>query len=203
MDELLPQFRVDTGAEISDLPAIFSSPVSDVWMEIGFGAGEHLVGQAAKNKEIGFLGCDPYINGVASLLSQVNKEHLSNIKVFDDDVRLLTPKLPAASLGRIFLLYSDPWPKKRHHRRRITSELNINEFARLLRPGGELRFATDAFEFATWTLERMLRDRRFVWLARRSCDWQLPPADWVETRYEQKACARGVGSVYLSFLRAD
>ena len=105
--------------------------------------------------------------------------------------------------GRIFLLYSDPWPKKRHHRRRITSELNINEFARLLRPGGELRFATDAFEFATWTLERMLRDRRFVWLARRSCDWQLPPADWVETRYEQKACARGVGSIYLNFLRTD
>ena len=203
MDELLPQFRVDPGTEISDLPAIFSSSVCDVWMEIGFGAGEHLVGQAAKYKEIGFLGCDPYINGVASLLSQAKKEHLSNIKVFDDDARLLTPKLPSASLGRIFLLYSDPWPKKRHHRRRITSELNINEFARLLRLGGELRFATDEIEFATWTLERMLRDRRFIWLARKSCDWQLPPADWVETRYEQKARARGVGSVYLNFLRAD
>ena len=203
IDELLQQFRVDPDAKISDLPAIFSSSIRDVWMEIGFGAGEHLVGQAGKYKEIGFLGCDPYIKGVASLLSQANKQHLSNIKVFDDDVRLLTPNLPSASLGRIFLLYSDPWPKKRHHRRRITSELNINEFARLLRLGGELRFATDEIEFATWTLERMLRDPRFIWLARKSCDWQLPPADWVETRYEQKARARGVGSVYLNFLRAD
>ena len=203
LDDLLPRFRVDSEKEISDLPAIFSSSVRDVWMEIGFGAGEHLVGQAAKYKEIGFLGCDPYINGVASLLSKVNKENLSNIKVFDGDVRLLIPKLPSASLGRLFLLYSDPWPKKRHHRRRITSELNINEFARLLKPGGELRFATDAIEFATWTLERILRDPRFVWLARQPCDWQLPPADWIQTRYEQKACARGVRSVYLNFLRAD
>ena len=202
MDELLPRFRIDPGKKNFELPAIFPSSVRDVWMEIGFGAGEHLIGQAAKYKEIGFLGCDPYINGVSSLIYQINKENLSNIKVFDDDARKLIPKLPTASLGRIFLLFSDPWPKKRHHRRRMTSEWNINEFARLLRPGGELRFATDAIEFATWTLERMRRDPSFIWLARRSCDWQVPPVDWVETRYEQKARARGVGSVYLNFLRA-
>ena len=203
MDELLPRFKIDPGKKIIDLPAIFSSSVREVWMEIGFGAGEHLAGQAEKYEEIGFLGCEPYINGVASLLSQVKKEQLSNIKIFDNDALLLAPILPSASLGRIFLLYSDPWPKKRHHRRRITSELNINEFARLLRPGGELRFATDAIEFATWTLERMLRDARFIWLARRSWDWQSPPADWVETRYQQKASARGAESVYLNFLRVD
>ena len=203
IDELLPQLRIDSARKLNDLSAIFSYPVQDVWMEVGFGAGEHLVGQARACPDVGFLGCEPYVNGVASLLSLINVHRVKNIRVFDDDVRKLMPVLPRACLGRLYLLYSDPWPKARHHRRRVTAEKNLDSFARLLRPGAELRFATDQIEFAVWTLERICRDDRFIWLARRFVDWRVPPVDWVPTRYDQKARARGIQPVYLNFQRTD
>ena len=203
VESLLPKLRIESTGVSNDISALFSYPVRDVWMEIGFGAGEHLVGQANAHPDIGFLGCEPYVNGVASLLSLIKSNGAKNIRVFDDDVRELIPSLPTACLGRLYILYSDPWPKTRHHRRRITTERNLDAFARVLRPGAEFRFATDQTEFAQWTLERLCRDRRFTWLARRAVDWRKPPLDWVQTRYDQKALSRGLKPVYLNFQRTD
>ena len=201
--ELLPSLRLDPDTRLDAVATLFPTPVDDLWMEIGFGAGEHLAAKAASHPNIGFIGCEPYINGVATLLARVNDQALTNIRIYDNDVRQLIPVMPSACLGRLYLLFSDPWPKVRHHGRRITVASNLDEFARLLRPGAEFRFATDQAEFAVWTLERVLRDRRFTWLARAADDWRLAPADWVETRYEQKARNRGLKPVYLNFLRTD
>ena len=201
--ELLPRLRLNPNSDLGDATILFPERVDDLWMEIGFGAGEHLVAQAARHPNIGFIGCEPYINGVAALLAAINDQALTNIRVYDDDVRQLMPMMPAACLGRLYVLFSDPWPKARHHRRRITVEANLGSFARLLRPGAEFRFASDQAEFAAWTLERVLRDRRFTWIARRADDWRLTPEGWFETRYEQKALARGIKPVYLNFMRTD
>ena len=201
--ELLPKLRLNPNSDLGEAAILFPELIDDLWMEIGFGAGEHLVAQAVRHPNIGFIGCEPYINGVAALLAAINDQALTNIRVYDDDVRQLMPMMPAACLGRLYILFSDPWPKVRHHRRRMTVEANLGSFARLLRPGAEFRFASDQTEFAAWTLERVLRDRRFTWVARRADDWRLAPEGWVETRYEQKAQARGLKSVYLNFLRTD
>ena len=203
MTELLPRLRLDPGSDLGNAAALFPKSAEDLWMEIGFGGGEHLVAQATRHPNIGFIGCEPYVNGVAALLAAINDKALTNIRVFDDDVRQLMPVMPAACLGRLYILFSDPWPKVRHHRRRMTVESNLCSFARLLRPGAELWFASDQTEFAAWTLERMLRDRRFTWLARRADDWRLPPEGWIETRYEQKARAQGLKPVYLNFMRTN
>jgi len=203
MMKLLPRLRLDPNSDLGDVAILFPELVDDLWMEIGFGAGEHLVAQAARHPNIGFIGCDPYINGVAALLAAINDQALTNIRVYDDDVRQLMPLMPAACLGRLYVLFSDPWPKVRHHHRRITVEANLGSFARLLRPGAEFRFASDQTEFAAWTLERLLRDRRFTWVARRADDWRLTPEGWFETRYEKKALARGIKPVYLNFMRTD
>ncbi len=203
MTELLPRLRLDPGSDLGNAAALFPKSAEDLWMEIGFGGGEHLVAQATRHPNIGFIGCEPYVNGVAALLAAINDKALTNIRVFDDDVRQLMPVMPAACLGRLYILFSDPWPKVRHHRRRMTVESNLCSFARLLRPGAELWFASDQTEFAAWTLERMLRDRRFTWVARRADDWRLPPRGWIETRYEQKARAQGLKPVYLNFMRTN
>ncbi len=203
MADCLPALRLGATDDLNDLPALFGGRVRDIWMEIGFGAGEHLAGQAAAHPEVGFIGCEPYINGVASFLAMHQAKGLENVRLFDDDVRLLLPRLAAASLGRLYILFSDPWPKARHHRRRVTASENLAAFARVLRPGGELRFATDQTEFASWTLERVLREARFDWPARRPQDWALRPEDWIETRYERKARAKGYEPVYLNFRRSD
>jgi len=197
----LPPLRLDPSTLPGDLRQLFDAPVSDIWMEIGFGAGEHLAGQAARHPDIGFIGCEPFVNGVASLLSMVDDQGLSNVRLFDDDVRLLLPALTDASIGRLYILFSDPWPKTRHHRRRITVPENLGHFARLLRPGGELRFATDQPEFAAWSLQRLLREPRLHWLAKSKADWSTAPNDWIETRYETKARSRGLKPIYLNFRR--
>lgn len=201
MDTLLPRLRLDPAAGPVDPARIFDPPADEVWMEIGFGAGEHLAGQAAAHPGVRFIGCEPYVNGVAALLAEIETRKLANVRLYDDDVRRLMPALPDACLGRLFILFSDPWPKARHHRRRITVETNLDAFARLLRPGAELRFATDQPEFAAWTLERLLRDRRFHWLARCPADWTQAPDGWIETRYQKKARAAGRGTVYLTVTR--
>ena len=199
--EFLPRCRIDPAVKLDDPAVLFECSVRDVWMEIGFGAGEHLISQAMANPDVGFVGCEPYINGMSSLLSMVNQCRIKNIRVFDNDVRLLMPAFPPASIGRLYVLFSDPWPKVRHHKRRLTAERNLDAFARLLKPGAEFRFATDQIEFAVWTLERFCRDKRFLWLAHGTADWQQPPVGWAQTRYEQKAHSRGLRPVYLNFRR--
>ena len=198
IETLLPKLRVK--AE-TDPALMFPQPIEDLWMEIGFGGGEHLAGQALRYPHVGFIGCEPFMNGVASLLAQIDDDDIKNIRIFDDDARHLMTALPERCLKRLYVLYSDPWPKVRHHRRRLTVEANLDQFARLLLPGAEFRFASDHTEFAAWTLERVLRHPGFSWPVNGADDWRTPPADWIETRYEGKAKAKGLKPVYLTFIR--
>lgn len=203
VDELLPKLRLkpDTDTFPPDLTDLFPSPCQRVWLEIGFGAGEHLAGQAIRNPDVGIIGCEPFINGVASLLTQIDAENINNVRIYDDDARLLMDVLPEQSLERIFVLFADPWPKSRHHRRRIMVEANLNRFARLLKDGGELRFVSDHKEYVSWALERLLNHTDFKWQAESIKDWRDPPTDWVETRYQSKARDKGDNPTYLRFTR--
>jgi tRNA (guanine-N7-)-methyltransferase len=173
----------------------------ELWLEIGFGGAEHLLARAAENPEVGFIGCEPFINGVAKLLAGVEAHGLDNIRVHMDDATKLIEAAPDAAFSRIYLLYPDPWPKRRQQKRRFVSERSVAALARVLKPGGELRFATDIDDYAGWTLRRFLDSSEFVWEARTADDWRLPWAGWEATRYEAKARAAGRGSAYLTFRR--
>lgn len=203
VDNLLPRLRVDPDACRNDptLSSLFTTLPEDVWLEIGFGGGEHLAQQAANYTNIGFIGCEPFINGVASLLTDIDERGLENVRVFDDDARPLLDALPDASIGRIFILFADPWPKSRHLRRRFISEKNLQQFSRVLKDEAELRFASDHMGYVSWTLEHLLRHPDFDWPARSPKDWRDPPSDWVQTRYETKAIKRGDHPAYLRFIR--
>ena len=203
LEELLPTLRLDpeTDQIPADLSTLFPNPVREVWLEIGFGGGEHLAEQAENNPDIGFIGCEPFINGVASLMKHIDARQISNVRVYDDDVRHLLKRMAPESLARIFILFPDPWPKTRHHRRRIVKDETIIEFTRLLKDGGELRFASDHQGYVSWALRHFLANEDLQWTARRPGDWRLAPPDWVETRYEQKAKAKGDDPAYLRFER--
>ncbi len=203
LEERLPALRLDLDdprrARI-DPRALF--PGREAFeLEIGFGGGEHLVWQAAQHPERGYVGVEPYLGGVAKLLAALEEAGLDNVRVVVDDARLLLPRLPDASFLRIHVLFPDPWPKKRHHKRRIVNRVTVAEFARLLAPGGELRLATDDPGYARWMLEAALAEPRLAWLAERARDWRERPADWPETRYEAKARRQGRRPVFLRFRR--
>ncbi len=203
MKTLLPRLRLElppAGATL-DFEGAFEPSVSEVWLEVGFGAGEHLAAQAGARPDIGFIGCEPFINGIAGLLSLIASEGITNVRVFDDDARKLLPCLPEASIGRIYALFTDPWPKKKHHRRRFISDETVGELARVLADGGELRLASDHGGYVEWMLERLNRHPDFAWPALNKCAWTDPPDDWAETRYERKAKKQGLKPVYLRFLR--
>jgi tRNA (guanine-N7-)-methyltransferase len=184
-----------------DPQLLFRGAVSRIWLEIGFGAGEHLVGQALAHPDVGCIGCEPYISGIAALLTRVEKLGLERVRVFPDDARLLLSCLGDASIDRVFILFSDPWPKRRHHRRRFIRLDTVVELSRVLRPGGELLFATDDMDYVRWTLGLLTDSDALEWCARRPLDWRDPPAGWVQTRYQMKALARGARCVYLRFRR--
>jgi len=175
--------------------------VREVWLEIGFGSGEHLVELAARHPDVGFIGCEAFVSGVAALVARVHDEGLANVRIFDDDARPLLQRIAAGSLSRAFLLFPDPWPKRRHAPRRFIQTATLDQLARILRAGGEFRVASDDTTYVRWALEQVTNDRRFAWQARRAADWREPPADWVPTRYEAKAKRHGRVCVYLSFLR--
>ena len=170
-------------------------------LEVGFGAGEHLAHQAKNNPDVGFIGCEPFVNGVAALLARVAADNLANVRVLDDDARLLFGRFPDASFERVTVLFPDPWPKTRHHRRRFIQTESLDEIARMLIDGGELRFATDHKEYARWTLALALRHPAFAWKAQGPRAWRVRPADSIQTRYEEKALKRGETCVYLAFQR--
>jgi tRNA (guanine-N7-)-methyltransferase len=172
-----------------------------LWLEIGFGGGEHLAAQAAAHPEVGLIGCEPFIGGVARLLSLIEAQGLTNIRLFTDDARLLMQALPDGCLERVFVLFPDPWPKTRHHKRRIVNPQTAAEFARLLRPGGEMRLATDDMGYVRAMLLALRGRPELRWQARRAVDWRRPP-DWPITRYESKALAAGRPCVYLRFVHA-
>ncbi|MEM9636488.1 MAG: tRNA (guanosine(46)-N7)-methyltransferase TrmB [Pseudomonadota bacterium] len=179
-----------------DLKSLFQN--KPVWLEIGFGGGEHMVHQAAENPQVGLIGAEPYINGVAMLLGKIRRAGVDNLSVHPGDVRDLFDVLPDRSIDRAFLLYPDPWPKTRHHRRRFVTPEHLEPLARVLKPGAVFRVATDIEDYVRQTLEQVPR-HGFNWLAERPADWQQPWADWISTRYEQKALREGRRPHYLTF----
>jgi len=202
LEELLPTLRIELGDNRLDPAALFDRPVTDIWLEIGFGAGEHLAARAAANPEIGFLGAEHYLAGIASLLKHIADADLDNIRILTDDAALLLDALPDASLGRVFLLYPDPWPKARHEKRRFLSHENLDRLHRVMKPGGELLVATDHPVYLAWAVERMASRKDFTWLAESPKDWREAPVDWPGTRYEAKAIREGRRPTYMSYMRS-
>ncbi len=181
-DTLLPDIEL-TDARLAE--ALASD--RELWLEIGFGGGEHMAAQAAAHPDVTLMGCEPFVNGVASALRHIDEGGLKNICLLPNDARPLLDKLPDATLSRIFILFADPWPKTRQQKRRFIQPETIAAFARVLKPGGTVRFATDWANYADWTLERFLANADFDWLAESQADWNMPPADHITTRYETKA----------------
>jgi tRNA (guanine-N7-)-methyltransferase len=182
-------------------PATLFADRRPLWLEIGFGGGEHLAEQAATHPDRGLIGCEPYISGIARLLALAEARALTNLRIVIDDARLLLAALPDGCLERIFVLFPDPWPKARHHKRRIVNPATAAQFARLLQPGGELRLATDDMGYARAMLLALLPVRELAWLARGPSDWRVRAPDWPPTRYEDKARSAGRRCVYLRFRR--
>lgn len=202
LENLLPRLRVDLEwPNLAEPSRLFSRPVDDVWLEIGFGGGEHLARLAKAHPEIGFIGCEAYINGIAKLLAAIEAEGLSNIRIHDGDARELLARLGERAIGRVFLLFPDPWPKRRHHKRRIVTLESLTELHRIMRPGGVFRFASDSGDYVAWTLAKVRAHGGFEWLAEKPQDWRTRPSDWPETRYEAKARGEGSRPVFLSFRR--
>ena len=191
-DTLLPKLGVDDWLE--KLP-------DPLWLEIGFGGGEHLAHQAQLYPDVSIIGCEPYVNGIAGLLKAIDDHTLTNIRIFQQDVRLLLDKLPDDLLSRVFILYPDPWPKARHHKRRLISTEFLNQLARVMKPGSQLRLATDDEDYCIWMLEHLLNHPNFSWQAKTPEDWLQSPPDWISTRYEQKALEASRVPTYLNFIR--
>ncbi|MDJ0857955.1 MAG: tRNA (guanine(46)-N(7))-methyltransferase TrmB [Dinoroseobacter sp.] len=181
-----------------NLPELFSG--KPVWLEVGFGGGEHMVHQATTYRDVGIIGCEPYINGVAMLLGKIRKAELDNVAVHPGDARDLMDVLPAGSIEKAFLLYPDPWPKKRHHRRRFVTQEHLEPLAHVLKPGAEFRIATDIPDYVRQALEEVPK-AGLEWLAEGPEDWREPWDDWISTRYEQKALREGRTPHYLTFRR--
>ena len=198
----LPHLRLDLSAPPpQELATLFPEPVHDVFLEIGYGGGEHLTQRAGENPGIGFIGCEVFLNGVAKMVGQIAEHRLANVRLWDQDAKPLLDWLPDASLGRAFLLYPDPWPKRRHRKRRFLSETMLPKFARVLRPGAELRFATDIDDYAAFALARIARSADFEWTAQCQADWLTSWEGWRSTRYETKALREGRRGAYFTFRR--
>ncbi|PZU88682.1 MAG: tRNA (guanosine(46)-N7)-methyltransferase TrmB [Chelatococcus sp.] len=200
IETLLPKLRLPEGP-ILDPAALFPHPVTAVRLEIGFGGGEHLLMRMRESPQIGFIGVEPFVNGMAKFLSVVEREGLTNIRVWDSDAALMLPRLPEGSLDAVDLLYPDPWPKRRQRKRRFVSERTLGLLARALRPGGRFRFASDIDDYVGWTLARLLRSPDFDWADERADDWRQPYPGWIRTRYEAKAVAAGRVPSYLTAVR--
>jgi tRNA (guanine-N7-)-methyltransferase len=200
--ELLPRLAVDVAKVPIEPRELFDVAVDDVWVESGFGGGEHLIETAKANLSVGFIGAEPFVNGMAKALVAVHEAELErSIRLHHADSILLLDALAPASIGRFYLLYPDPWPKKRHWKRRFVERDNLDRIARVLRPGGEFRFASDWAPYVDWTLKRVLDHPAFEWTARVADDWRRPWAGWPGTRYEEKAIREGRTPAYLVFRR--
>jgi tRNA (guanine-N7-)-methyltransferase len=200
MDEELARLRLDLGHPApDDLASLFPAPVDTIRLEIGFGGGEHLIHRAAMHPRTGFIGVEPFVNSMAKLLAKIEELDVSNIRLHDDDATVVLDWLPDHSIDQIDLLYPDPWPKKRHWKRRFVSEVNLARFHRVLKPGGLFCFASDIDTYVNWTLQHVARHSGFEWTAVNASDWLTPYADWPGTRYEAKARREGRSSAYLTF----
>lgn len=197
----LPALRIDlTGGSVN--PAtMFPVTTTEYWLEIGFGGGEHLAVTAENHPHIGFFGCEPFVNGVAKLVGEVEHRGLTNVRIHDGNASDLLARLPPASLDRIYLLYPDPWPKRKQRKRRFVSDKSLKALAKVLKPGGEFRFASDIDDYCGWVLQRIARNPDFVWPAETAADWTTPYEGWPGTRYEAKALREGRTPSYLRFVR--
>ena len=204
MNELLPKLEVHLSESNNlDLREVTGTAAdTTLHLEIGFGGGEHLVAQARAHPEIQFVGCEPFVNGMGKILGQIDGTDISNIRLFAGDARRLVEQLGDASLDAAYILFPDPWPKTRHHKRRYVQDATLTELARVLKPGGRLRIASDIPGYIRWTLEHMARQPNFVWTAETCEDWRKRPDDWPPTRYEQKALKAGRVPSYLEFRRS-
>jgi tRNA (guanine-N7-)-methyltransferase len=202
LDTLLPRLAVDLSKPApADLAALFAQPIDEVRLEIGFGGGEHLIAQAHDCPRTGFIGSDAFLNAMAKVLTAIDQNAVPNIRLHFGDATQLIDWLPRASLARVDLLYPDPWPKRRHWKRRFVQDESINNIARILRSGAEFRFATDIPDYAAWTLTRMLRSPDFTWTAECADDWRQSWPGFTGTRYEAKAKREMRVPCYLIFRR--
>jgi tRNA (guanine-N7-)-methyltransferase len=200
IEDILPGLRLPLDRLADPLSLFPGQPVA-LRLEIGFGGGEHLAAQAHAHPDHAFIGCEPFVNGVAKLVAAIEAQGLTNIRIHDRDAVELLARLPPASCSRVDLLYPDPWPKRRQRKRRFVSDERLAAIARVLKPGGEFRFATDIDDYAAWTLERVLRSPDFVWTATCAGDWREPWTGWTRTRYEAKALREGRKPSYLVMRR--
>lgn len=200
--DLLPQIEITLRDERVD-PAVLFPGKAETIIEIGYGGGEHLARQARENPATGFIGCEVFTGGIAKLLEKIDESGLDNIRLYADDALKLLQKLPDASLDGAYLLYPDPWPKTRQHKRRFVSPTTLGELARVLKPGALFRFATDIEDYANWTLAHILRSPDFTFAPVTPGDWHTPFPGWQPTRYEDKARFAGrMESFYFSFVRS-
>ncbi|WP_455477155.1 tRNA (guanine(46)-N(7))-methyltransferase TrmB [Bartonella sp. B41] len=201
---LLPTFNIDVDNPAPlDLMSLFSSEVREVRLEIGFGSGEHLLHEMAHFPKTGFIGVEPFINGMAKVLASIenNKQYQNQLRLYDNDAAYLLDWLPNASLDGIDLFYPDPWPKKKHWKRRFINMKNLNRFARVLKVGKEFRFASDIENYVNWTIYHCTHHNHFKWKAESPKDWKMPYPSWISTRYEAKALREGRTPAYLTFIK--
>ena len=201
VDDLLPKLAIPETGRGELQPRTLFPDAQDVWLEIGFGGGEHLAGQAARHPGVGIIGAEPFIDGVAKLLTAIDEQALTNVRVRRGDARDLVAQFADQSIDRAFILFPDPWPKTRHRKRRLVQPAFVAELARILKPGAKLRFATDWADYANRALADLLRDGRFAWTAERADDWRVAPGDHVTTRYQEKRLG-DCAPVFLDFVRA-
>jgi len=208
LQALLPELTIPLpqGGARLDQSSLFGPELSEYWLEIGFGGGEHLAWQAAHQVElksgVGLIGVEFYLNGIAAFLRQIEgTEAVNRVRLYQGDARDLLAVLPERSLERVFILFPDPWPKKRHHKRRLLQTAVLDRLAELMRSGAELRIATDDRDYLRWILGGLQSHSEFNWTAKEPSDWQDRPEDWPQTRYEQKALAAGRRGVFLRYIR--
>jgi len=201
---VLPGVSIDLSTPAPrDARELFTCPVNDVWLEIGFGGGEHLVWQAQNNPDVGCIGCEVFEDGVVKLVTAIEDRALRNVLVCVEDARLLLRWLPPASISRVFVLFPDPWPKKKHAKRRLLSRDTLGLLARVMKPGGELRIATDIDDYLRTILVAFRGHPQFSWQVKGAGDWRVRGADWPGTRYEEKALREGRRRYFLRFLRTE
>jgi tRNA (guanine-N7-)-methyltransferase len=202
IEHLLPHLALDIETPApSSLAELFDAASEAMRLEIGFGGGEHLVAEAQKLPHTGFIGCEPYVNGMAKILAQIEAHNIANVRLFAGDAADLLAWLPPGSLAQIDLIHPDPWPKRRHRKRRFVQDATVKAMARVLERGGEFRFVSDIDDYCAWTLAHLLRSPDFRWLAQRADDWRLPWDGYTMTRYGRKAEREGRVANYLRFAR--
>ncbi len=194
-------FDSPSGGELQSPASPLQPHFTSIALEIGFGGGEHLLAQASHNRDTLFIGCEPFINGVAKCLAGIAEQKLTNIRLFTNDARQLIEQLPVASVDSVFILFPDPWPKLRHNKRRLVGAHTLSMLARIHKAGGRLLIATDHVDYSAWILETLLNNTDYTWTAAEKADWQTPPSDWTKTKYQQKTTEQGREPMFFECAR--